>query len=94
MFGTVKLVKNAIKKFTYNGRGKAFNGEGLWSFSNNFTRNGILFGIDNSASSHTDNRKNNFLVLGEGPIQGINDSTGIAEKKIVLTLVKQIKNFA
>ena len=42
----------------------------------------------------TDNRKNNFLVLGKGPTQGINDSTGSAEKKLVLTLVKQIQKFA
>ena len=42
----------------------------------------------------TDNRKSNFLVLGEGPTQGINDSTGSAEKKLVLTLVKQIQKFA
>ena len=37
--------------------------------------------------------KNNFLVLGEGPTQDINDSTGAAENKLVLTLKKQIKNF-
>ena len=37
--------------------------------------------MDNSSSSHTDNRKNNILVLGEGRIQDINDSTGAAEKK-------------
>ena len=24
-----------------------------------------------------------FLVLGEGPMQGINDSTGLAEKKSI-----------
>ena len=42
----------------------------------------------------TDNRKSNFLVLGEGPTQGINDGTGSAEKKLVLTLVKQIQKFA
>ena len=42
----------------------------------------------------TDNRKSNFLVLGEGPTQGINDSAGSAEKKLVLTLVKQIQKFA
>ena len=39
-------------------------------------------------------KKNNFLVLGEGPTQGINDSTGATEKKLILTLVKQIQNFA
>ena len=36
--------------------------------------------------------KNNFLGSGEGSTQGINDGT--AEKKLVLTLVKQIQNFA
>ena len=36
----------------------------------------------------TDNRKSNFLVLGEGPTQGINDSTGSAEKKISINFSK------
>ena len=25
-----------------------------------------IFGVDNSSSYHSDNRKNNFLTLGEG----------------------------
>ena len=29
--------------------------------------NVIIFGVDNSSSSHSDNRKNIFLTLGEGP---------------------------
>ena len=46
---------------------------------NNCTYNGqaigfAIFGIDNGSSSHTDNSKNNVLVLGEGPTDGINDS--------------------
>ena len=37
LFGTVKLVKNAIKrKFTYNGQEIAFDGEGMWSFGTGF----------------------------------------------------------
>ena len=83
LFGTVKLRRNTIKsKFTYNGRGIAFDGEGSRSFGNDFARNAIIIGVDHSLSSHTDSRKNNFLVLGEGPTQDINDSTGAAEKKI------------
>ena len=70
-----------ISKFTYNGRGIAFDGEGSWSFGNDVFRNVVIFGVDNSSSSHTDNRKNHFLVLGEGPTQGINDSSGSAENK-------------
>ena len=37
---------------------------------------------------------NNFLVLGKGPTEGINGSVCTAGKKMVLTLVKQIQNFA
>ena len=67
LFGTVKLVRNTIKsKFTCNGRGRAFDEEGLWSFGNAVARNVAIFGVDNNSSSHTDNLKNNFLVLGEG----------------------------
>ena len=29
--------------------------------------NVVIFGVDNSGSSHIDDCKNNFLVLGEGP---------------------------
>ena len=40
LFGTVNLVRNTIKrKFTYNGQGTAFDGEGSWSFDNDIARN-------------------------------------------------------
>ena len=38
------------------GYGIAFDGKGMWSFGNDFTRNVIIFGVDNSSSSHADNR--------------------------------------
>ena len=38
------------------------------------------------SSSHTDNQKNNFLVLSEGPSQGINDSTDASKKKISISV--------
>ena len=44
-----------------------------------------LFGVDNCSSSHTDNFKNEFLVLGEGPTD---NSNGSVEDK-VLILVKE-----
>ena len=46
-----------------------------------------MFDVDNSSSSHTDNQKNEFLVLGEGPTFGINRSFGSPEKSLVLILV-------
>ena len=48
----------------------------------------ITFGVDNSSSFHTDNRKNNFLVLGEGHAFGINGSSGAAAKKFSINFSK------
>ena len=93
-FGTDKLTRNAIKsKFVYSARGTPFDGASIWSFSNEFTRNVVIFGFGNSSSSHMDNQKNNFWVLGEGPIYDFNDSVGTEEKKLVLTLLKQVRKF-
>ena len=50
-------------------------------------RNVVIFRVDYSSLSQTNNRKNNALVLGKGPTQEINDSTGAAEKKVVLIFV-------
>ena len=59
LFGTVKLVRNAIKsKFTYNDQEIAFDGERSWSFHDDFARNVVIFGVASTSSSHTDNQKN------------------------------------
>ena len=81
LFGTTKLVRNTNKsKFIQNGWGIAFNAEGKWNFRNEFARNVVIFYIANTLSSQTYNQKYDFLVLDEGPTDGINDSTGEAEK--------------
>ena len=56
-------------------------------------RNVITFVVDNSSSSHSDNRKNSFLTLREGPTYGINGSFGSPEKSLVLILLEQTQNF-
>ena len=40
---------------------------------------GFIFGVDNSSSVHTSNKKNDILVLGESPTQGLNDTKITAE---------------
>ena len=62
-------------------------------FGNGFARNVVIFGADHSSSSHTDNRKDNFLVLGKGPTQGINDSKGPVEKKKSINFSKANTKF-
>ena len=48
----------------------------------------IIFGVDNSSSSHADNLKH------EGDTFGINGSFGAPEKCFMLILVKQTHNLA
>ena len=45
-----------------------FDSAGLWSFDNETARSVIFVGVYNSLSFHSENRKNNVLVLGEVPI--------------------------
>ena len=59
---------------------------------NSTARNVIIFGVDTSSSSHVDNRKNNFLILGLGPTLGISGSFGWPENNLVLILLNQIQN--
>ena len=47
--------------------------------------------VENRSSSHSDNLKNDFLILG-GDTFGINGSFGAPEKKLILILVKQRQN--
>ena len=65
LFSVTNVVQYSDKaQWVYSGYGIAFNGAGSWSFGNDFARNVLIFGVDNSSSSHEDNHKNNFLGLG------------------------------
>ena len=65
-------------KYVYNGYKIIFQSAG--SSFNNFARNIIIFGVDNKSSFHSNSRKNNLLILGEGPASGINEGFGSSEK--------------
>ena len=65
LFGGTNIVKDCDKeKHVYSCYRK-----GEWSFGNDYARNVIIFGVDNSSSSPADNIKNNFLILGEQDIR-------------------------
>ena len=94
LFEATNIVTNNNKeKYVYSRYGIAFDGKGSWSFNDDITSNIIIFAVDISSSSHTDNPKNYFLILDERDTFGINGSFG-APKKSILILVKQIQNFA
>ena len=54
----------------------------MLSFGNGFGRNIVIFGIDNTSSSHTDNQKNKFLVIGGGTTKSLDYSISTVEKEI------------
>ena len=82
LFGATNIVKKSDKKKrVHSGYGIAFDGAGSWNFGNDFVRNVLIFVVDHVSSSHVDDWKNNFLVLGEGPTSGINGSFGSPERK-------------
>ena len=86
MFGATTIVKNNdSKKYMYCGYWIAFDLNESWSFADDFARNVIIFGVDNNSSSHTDNLKNEFLILGDA--LGINGGFGAPDKKMILILV-------
>ena len=64
-FGAPDTIKNSDKsKYVYSGvyigYWIAFDEAASWNFGNDFTRNVVIFGVNDASSSHTNNSKNNF----------------------------------
>ena len=94
LFGATNKVKNSDKeKYVYGEYRIAFDSEISWRFVYEFARNVVIFAVDNNSRSHSDNRKNNFFILGEVIICGINGRFGLQKKGLVLILLKQAQNF-
>ena len=93
LFRATNIVKSSDKeKWAYIGYGITFDNAGPWT-SNDFAKNVIHFGVDNSSSSHTNNRINNILMLGKGPTYGINESVGSSEEKFSINFSKANTKF-
>ena len=71
LFGAVKFKKHFdVDLYKYSGYGNGFDRNGSYSTGNEVGRNIIIFGVDMSSSSHINNKKDT-LILGKGPIQGL-----------------------
>ena len=62
-------------------------------FGNDSAWNVTIFGDDNSSSSRPGNRKNNFLILRQGPTYCINGNLGSPEKKFSIHFTKANTKF-
>ena len=82
LFGSVKITKNAnTSHYENEGYGICFDGESSFSFGNRIdAKNVIIFGVNNSNSSHSTNKTQNIYVLGKNFVQGINNTKIYAEK--------------
>ena len=84
MFRATNIVKDSDKeKCVYSSYAIAFDRKGNWSFGNDLAKNVIIFGVDDTPSSDTDNLKN-----GESPTFGINGRFGSSEKKTDINFSK------
>ena len=89
LFRATGIVKNNNKqKYVSSGYRIKFDSAGSCSFDNDTAKTFVIFSVVNSSSFHADNRKNNSLVLGEGPTFGINGNFGSPEKKFSFSFSK------
>ena len=92
LFRATNIVKNSDnEKCVYSRFGIILDSAGSWSFENDFVKNDIIFGIDNSPSSHFEDCKNYFLILSEGPTS--NGGFGSPEKKFSVNFTKTSTQF-
>ena len=83
LFRGVKITKNATdtSKHKYEGYGICFDEGGMFNMGNiNNGRNVLIFGVHENSVVHSNNKANNIFIMGDGFVQGINDTTLYAEK--------------
>ena len=56
-------------------------------------KNVNIFGADMSSSVYIDNKNKDILILGEGPTQGLDDTTLTAEAKYSINFSRSNKKF-
>ena len=83
VWGTVKPTKNAeTDKYKYSSYNIRFNLHSAFSLPDgSMGKNATLFGDGMSSSVHNDNKGKDILILGEGPTQGLDDTTLTREAK-------------
>ena len=95
LFGSVNLTKNADPhKYKYCGFSIGFDSLSEFSFTDGSMGKKVnLFGVNRISSLHIDNRNRDILILGEGPIQGLDDITLTGEAKYPINFTQPRKRF-
>ena len=93
LFGSVKLTKNAdLDKNKYRRSGIGFDSRSEVSLTDGrLGKTVTIFGADISSSVHIDNENKDILILGEGPTQGLEDTTLTVEAKFPISFTQSEK---
>ena len=77
LFGSVRLTKNAdLDKYNYTDYAIGFDSRSELSLPDGtMGKNVTIFGADMSSSAYVDNKGIDILIIGEGPTQGLDDTT-------------------
>ena len=81
-----------IHKFKYSGYCAGFDRKGKFSVSNGFGRNCKIYEADIGSSLHIDNKEKDTLILGEAPIQRLDDKKLTTEKMYWINFTENNKN--
>ena len=95
LIGGIKLAKNADPdKFIYTGCGIGLNSVSEFSLPDGSVgKNVIIFRSDMSSSVQIDNKKKNISILGQGPIQGLDDTALTAEVQYSINFPRSNRKF-
>ena len=95
LFGSVKLTKNSdLDKYKYTGCGIGFDSRSEFLFTDgSYEKNVVIFGADMNSSVHVYSKEKDILILGKGPIQGLDDTTLTAEAKYPINFTQSRKRF-
>ena len=82
-----------FEKYGYSGYGLGFDRRSAFLFPDGgFAQNVLIFGADMGFSAHIHNKKKDILVLGIGPIQGL-EHTLIVENMYSINFTVTKRNF-
>ena len=94
LFGDAKLTKNAdIGKYGYSGYRIGFDRQGSFSSPGIGLGKNVVFRVDMSSSTKTDNRKIDILILGKGPTQGLKHTLSAGKLNSINFTQKNKKKF-
>ena len=83
-----------IQIYKCSGYGIEFDSRSEFPFTiGSMGKNFIIFGADMNSSVHIDNKNKDILIRGEGPTQGLDDTTLTAEAKNPINFTRPRKRF-